>query len=530
MKYSIPGTAIAMLALLSPARADVVLNPLFGDHMVVQRERPLPVWGKADPGEKIAVAFAGQLQSTTAGTDGAWMVFFNPLPVSTEARALTVKGRNEIILSDVLVGDVWLGSGQSNMDFSVGGTDRSEAIKHMPAGTFDGLRLFIVEQATTDEPRKEVAGGRWMEPATDNIMRFSATMFYFGEELHQRLPGVPLGLVRSSVGATNLYSWIPNEVRDKDPSAEYLRSWWANAMKGWSPEKQAAKDKEMADYLATVDGYKQRGEKLPDTVKKPGELTGPQWSRRPAGLYNGMIAPLQPMAIRGMIWYQGEWDCKRDWANTYHDLFVAFAKSWRAHWVQAAGKPSAGNFPIYIVQLPARDPGDMNGIYWPYLREVEQRLSSSVSNSGYVVTFDTNDPTNMHPKEKSPVGQRLAWLALGKEYRQSLPWHGPELKSARPDAGGLLLEFDAGSASLVSKDSEALRGFELAGQDGVYHPAAAVIRGSNRVVVCAADVPQPATVRYAFVPALANANFHNSAGLPAGPFRTEAQPLPDGNK
>ena len=524
MKYSIPFGAIALLAILSPSRADVVLNPLFGDHMVVQRERPLPVWGKADPGEKIAVSFAGHKQKTTAGSDGKWMVFFDPMPVSTEPRVLTVTGHNAIAVADVLVGDVWLGSGQSNMDFTVNGTDRSEAIKHMPAGTFDGIRMFIVEQSSTDEPRQEVAGGRWLEPATDHIMKFSATLFYFGEELHKRLPGVPLGLVRSSVGATNLYSWIPNEVRDRDPSAEYLRTWWGNAMKGWTSDKQAVRDKEMVDYLAQVEDYKQRHEKLPGSVKKPGELTGPQWSRRPSSLYNGMIAPLQPLAIRGLIWYQGEWDCNDHWAQTYHDLFVAFAKSWRAHWAKASGRAVSGEFPIYIVQLPARDPGDMNARYWPYLREAEQKLATSVSNSGYVVTFDTNDATNMHPKEKTPVGQRLARLALGKEYHQNLPWHGPELQAVRPQAGGLLLDFVAGSESIVSKDGEALRGFELAGQDGVYHLAAATIRGGNRVVVSAPEVPVPATVRYAFIPALDHANFYNSAGLPAGPFRTDLQP------
>jgi sialate O-acetylesterase len=240
-----------------------------------------------------------------------------------------------------------------------------------------------------------------------------------------------------------------------------------------------------------------------------------------------MIAPLQPFAVRGVLWYQGEWDCKADWATVYHDLFLSFARSWRANWAKAAGKRSPENFPIYIVQLPARVDTDQNGKFWPYVREAEQRLATSVSNSGYIVTFDTNDPTDMHPRDKTPVGQRLAWLALGKEYGQKLPWHGPELKNVRVERGGLLLSFDVGAGSIVSKDGQPLRWFEVAGKDGVYHPARAEIRGGDQVFVSAPVVPAPETVRYAFVPNAANPNFYNAAGLPAGPFRTDRQPVPE---
>jgi sialate O-acetylesterase len=523
-----PALALVALFTFQPSllHADVTLNPMFGDHMVLQRERPLPVWGRGDPGEKVVVSFAGKTQQAVTGNDGKWMVTFEPLAVSTEPRVLTVKGKNSISVSDVLVGDVWLGSGQSNMDFKVANTEGSEAIKKMPAGAFNGIRLFIVAQATADEPRKEIAGGSWQEPSTANIMEFSATLFYFGGELQKRLPGVPLGLVRSSVGATNLYSWVPNEVRDKDASADYLRTWWAKETRNWTAEKQAVRNRELADYKAKVEDYKKRGEKLPADVKEPGELTGPEWSRRPSGLYNGMIAPLQPLALRGMIWYQGEWDCKADWSRNYHDLFVAFAKGWRGQWAKAAGRESSGNFPIYIVQLPAREDKDQNGKFWPFLREAQQRAATSVPNSGYVVTFDTNDPTDMHPRAKTPVGQRLAWLALGREYRQKLPWHGPEMKAARAGQGGVLVEFDSGSESIASKDGQPLRWFEIAGGDGVYHPATAQIRGGNQVFVSSSEVTNPATVRYAFVPNAEKPNFYNSAGLPAGPFRTDQQPVP----
>ena len=161
------------------------------------------------------------------------------------------------------------------------------------------------------------------------------------------------------------------------------------------------------------------------------------------------------------------------------------------------------------------------------MREVEQRLATRVPRSGYVVTFDTNNPGNMHPREKTPVGQRLAWLALGREYGRDVAWHGPELKSVHPEANGLLLKFDAGAKAIVSKDGDPLRCFEIAGKDGVYHPAMAGIRGSDQVFVSSAEVSKPETVRYAFVPAPEKANFFNSSGLPAGPFRTDKQPMPD---
>ena len=486
----------------------------------------MPVWGKADPGEKVTVAFANQQAATTADQSGKWMVSLKSMPVSNNSRDLRVSGKNKITVSDILVGDVWLGMGQSNMDFQMYHMKEAKEIRELPPGTFDGIRVFIVSQATEDEPQEEITGGIWNEAVGENIMQFSATMFYFGRELQKRMPGVPLGLIRSSVGATNLYSWVPNEVQRDDPSAFYLRNWCANAMKGWSPEKQAQREREKAEYEQLVEAHKARGEKIPDSLKRPDEITGPKWSRRPSGLYNGMIAPIQPMALRGVVWYQGEWDCKQGWTQSYHDLFLAFAKSLRGNWAEKAGSEAAGDFPIYIVQLPAREEADMNAKYWPYLRDTQRKLATEVPDAGYVVTFDTNDPSNMHPFEKQPVGERLALFALGKEYGKDVSWYGPEFKKARRERNGLLLDFDTGGETIVSKDGEPLRHFQLAGSDGTYHPATAEIRGKGQVFVSSPDVPSPKTVRYAFMPAPVDPNFHSSSGLPAeSRFRTDEIPV-----
>ena len=511
------GTAGGMMA----ASADVVLNPMFGNHMVLQRERPLPVWGTASPGEKITVTFNASVQRVTADAAGKWMVRLPAQKLSKTPAVLSVKGNNEITLSDVLVGDVWLGAGQSNMDWSVSATDGKESVQKSVPGQYDGIRLFKVEQAGADEPLNEVKG-TWTEAKKETVMGFSATLFFFGESLKQRQPDVPLGLIRSSVGATNAFSWIPNDVRDADESTAYLREWWSNATKGWTPEKQAERDQQTAAYEAQVAAYRARNENT-DSLKNPGELMGPKYSRRPSALYNGMIAPLQPVAVRGVIWYQGEWDSKKDWVKVYRGTLGALAKSWRANWAKAAGDPALGDFPFYIVQLPSRIPGD--GDIWPFMREVQQQLATDIPKSGFVTTFDLNDGTDLHPFEKVQIGKRLANLALAKEYGQKVSYHGPLYQENKVVGDRVVIRFDIGSDTIKSSDGSPLRNFEIAGADGVYHPATAKLQGKY-VELTSAAVPKPATVRYGWMPTPEKANFVNSDGLPASPFRTDSVPVP----
>jgi sialate O-acetylesterase len=509
-------TAGGMLA----ASADVVLNPMFGNHMVLQREKPLPVWGTASPGEKVAVTFNASVQHATADTDGRWMVRLPAQKVSKVPAVLSVKGNNEITISDVLVGDVWLGTGQSNMDWAVSATDGKENVQKSMPGQYDGIRLFKVEQAIADEPLREVKGA-WTEAKKETVMGFSATLFFFGESLKQRQPDVPLGLIRSSVGATNAFSWIPNEVRDTDQSTVYLRDWWKNATKGWTPEKQAERDKQNAAYEEQVTACRARNENT-DSLKNPGELMGPKYSRRPSALYNGMIAPLQPVAVRGVIWYQGEWDSKKDWVKVYRGTLAALAKSWRANWAKVAGDPALGDFPFYIVQLPSRIPGD--GDYWPFMREVQQQLATDIPNSGFVTTFDLNDGEELHPFEKVQIGKRLANLALAKEYGQKVSYHGPLYQELKVVGDHVVIRFDIGADTIKSSDDCPLRNFEIAGADGVYHPATAKLNGKF-VELSSAAVPKPATVRYGWMPTPERANFVNSNDLPASPFRTDSAPV-----
>jgi len=521
----LPGVSVLISAVIfaAPARSEIALHPLFSDHMVLQRERLLPVWGTGAPGEKVVVTFNGESRAAVTNAQGKWMVQLSPQRLSTAPLVLTARGTNEVKVSDILVGDVWLGTGQSNMDYTVNGTDGVDRVKAAAPDAYKGIRLFKAPVSTMDDPQGTFSeSAAWEEPTVDNIMGFSAVLFYFGEELHKRIPGVPLGLIRSSRGATNAYCWLPNEIRDKDAGAAYVREWWAGVMKGWNPRKQAEVDQASKDYEAKVADLKARTQPIPKELKKPGEVIGPKWSCRPSGLYNGMIAPLQPFAVIGMIWYQGEWDAKQDWVKVYHDTFLGLAKGWRANWARAANNPKAGDFPIFIVQLPSRTPDD--GEFWPFMREVQARLALDVPRSGFVPTLDLNDGTNLHPPEKTEIGKRLARLALAKEYGQKVAYQGPVPKSSHPMGSQFFIEFDPGAGTLVSKDGQPLRNFELAGSDGKYFPATARVQG-NVVALAAPQVPRPTTVRYAFQPAPSSMNLYNSEGLPAAPFRTDTQPV-----
>ena len=510
--------SLSLLALACHGEAAVVANTLFADHLILQRERPLPVWGTAQPGEKVTVTFAATTVATVAGSDGKWMVRLPPQVLSNVPGTLVISGSNTLTISDVLVGDVWLGCGQSNMDWVVKGSDEKDRLLAAPPGSFDGIRLFTVAPAQADAPQAAVQGA-WTTSTSNEVQRFSATLFYFGEALHQRLPGVPLGLIRSSLGASNLYCWMPNEVRDRDPSTAYLREWWSHITGSWSQEKEDAGERARQEYASTVADLKSRGQPVPESLRKPGEVMGPHWSRRPSGCYNAMIAPLQPFAIRGMLWYQGEWDSKKDWVRVYHDEFVATANAWRSLW-----GPAAVEFPIYLVQLPPRIPGD--GDYWPAMREVQERIAHTLPRSGFVTSIDTCDGKSLHPPEKSAIGKRLALLALATEYGQDLPYRGPTLATARPDGPALRLSFaNPTDSGLRSSDGQPLRCFEIAGTDGAYVSAEATIDGDT-IVVRSPAITEPRTVRYAFSPAPDRPNLVNAAGLPAAPFRTDSHPLP----
>ena len=443
--------------------AAVRLPGIFGNHLVVQRGQPVPVWGWANPGETVVVEFAGQTVGTQTGDDGRWKVELTACKVGPPSD-LTVKGSSgeAVALKDVLVGDVWLCSGQSNMQwtFNAGqGVMNNDA--EVAAANYPDVRMFTVARTAAPKPSADVKG-EWL-PITPANLRVggtdgaSALAYFFGRELHQRL-GVPIGLVNASVGGTAAERWTSRTALEAHPS---LRS------------------------LADEDGA--------------------------STLYNGMIAPLIPYAIRGAIWYQGEDNTAR--AYQYRTLFPAMIAQWRADWGQ-------GDLPFGFVQLAPCRYKPLAPECCAELREAQTMTLQSTPNTGMAVTMDVGDVNNIHPKNKQEVGRRLALWAMAKVYGRRIEYSGPIYRSMAVDGDRIRVEFTHVGDGLVSSDGKPLSNFTIAGEDRQFVPAAAEVDGRS-IVVHSDQVAKPIAVRYAWRDD-ATPNLANRDGLPASPFRTDA--------
>jgi sialate O-acetylesterase len=456
------------------ARADVKLPALFSDGMVLQRGVEFPIWGTADPGEKIRVSLhvtkdRGIVAAFAADKDGNWRGKF-PFKAFVEIKAggpytITIEGdKNEITIKDVYVGDVWICSGQSNMEMGLGGC--TDAAKHKEASKNPNIRLFTVPRKISAEPVKEV-NSKWLECGPETVGGFSGVAYFFGRDLQKALD-VPIGLIHTSWGGTVAEAWTPKSALEADPK-----------LKGLIP----------ADI--TIDD------------NKPNANQG-------TVLYNGMIAPLIPYGIKGAIWYQGESNAGR--AEQYETLFPTMIKSWRKDWNQ-------GEFPFFFVQLAPfmkieKDPTDTP---WARLREA-QRLTLKLDKTGMAVITDVGDEKDIHPKQKEPVGARLALAARAIAYGEKIEYSGPTYDSMKVADGKAILSFKHLGGGLAAK-GDALTGFTIAGEDKVFYNAEAMIQGGT-VVVSSSMVAKPVAVRFGWAnyPVV---NLWNKEGLPASPFRTD---------
>jgi sialate O-acetylesterase len=495
---------LASVLLRAAAFGDVTPAPLFRDGAVLQRGKPVPVWGAAEPGERVLVSFAGQTVGATAGRDGRWSVKLTPLEASSTSRELTIKGHNTVVVRDVLVGEVWLASGQSNMEWAL--TGALEPKTEIAAANFPLIREFKVERAVAGAPAATVDGA-WSVCSPDTAGKFSAVGYYFATSLHAALQ-VPIGIVNSSWGGTGIGPWIAAEGYRASPE---LAPYFAKQEKGKraTPEEEAAHRAAKAEWDAARAAAKKAG--TPFTDPEPKAPAGMASNRTQTALYNAMIHPLVPYALRGAIWYQGESNV-RD-AGQYAHWFPALIGGWRQVFAQ-------GDFPFYWVQLPNFDLGGQNAtnFQWAELRAAQTK-TLSVPNTGQAVTIDVGDPKNLHPKNKKPVGQRLALLALARTYgRKDVVDSGPVFASAAREGETWTVTFAKNSGPLVAA-AAGLTGFELAGIDHVFHPAEARIEGDT-VVVTSAAVRSPLAVRYAWRNA-PDAGLFNAAGLPAAPFRSD---------
>jgi sialate O-acetylesterase len=501
---------LAALGLALAARGDVSLAPLFRDHAVVQRDQPLVVWGWADPDEPVTVAFRGHSAAVTTSRDGNWRVALPAPAASAEPAEIRVQGRNALVVHDVLVGDVWLASGQSNMEWRV--DQAADAEKEIAAARHPLIRHFDVPNLVTTEPRR-TADGEWTVCSPATVANYSAVAYYFARDWHAAT-GVPVGIVNATWGGTPVEAWMSAATLASRETFKPALARWQQTLAEY-PVKKAEYDAALARW--EKGDAAAAGEKAKIAYRrenpKPRAPRGPGHHWTPAGLYNGMIAPLVPFPLAGAIWYQAE--SNADYPADYGPLFTAMIQQWRAEWGR--------EFPFYFVQIANfqgtatdRQPGQ-----WAWLREA-QAQALALPKTGMAVTIDIGTPRNIHPKNKQEVGRRLALVArrdlLGAQEEAS----GPVLKEAITMPGGFRLVFT--HAAGLESDGRPLTGFEIAGADRKFFPAQARIE-RGEVVVTSAEVPQPVAVRYAWANA-PEARLRNAAQLPAAPFRTDRWPQP----
>ena len=479
--------------------ADVRLPALFSDHMLLQGGVPVHVWGKADPGEEVSIRFQAQNISTTTDARGRWEAFLSPLDPGG-ASELHVQGKNAVTIRDVLVGDVWIASGQSNMVWSVQRSDHAE--KEIAAATYPQIRLFKVALKVSPTPLDDVTG-TWVVCSPETVGDFSGVGYFFARHLNRQLKK-PIGVIQSAWGGTPAESWTSGPALAADPALISVFADWA---------------KLMSDYPVAYARYQQQVQALEAKgaaagVRKPNPPIGQnhQWS--PAGLYNAMIAPLTPYAIKGAIWYQGENNASKRRSYVYRRLFQAMIQDWRTAWGQ-------GDFPFLFVQLANYARTGANS-EWPELREA-QAMALNLKNTGMAVTIDVGNADDIHPTNKQDVGLRLALAARAIAYGEKLVYSGPMFRQATREGSSLRVWFDHTGGGLTAKGGQ-LKGFTVAGADGKFVSAAAVIQKSA-VRVSSPQVSEPVAVRYAWADS-PDCNLYNAEGLPASPFRSDEWPEP----
>jgi sialate O-acetylesterase len=488
--------SLALLAV--PLIADVKLPAILSDHMLLQQQMPLRIWGKAAPGEKIAVAINGQHAEALTDAAGLWEAFLPPMKAGGPFD-MTIHGANNLVIHDILIGEVWVGSGQSNMELPMTRVNDSE--KEIAAANFPQIRLFTVKKKVSDNPLDDVEGA-WSLCTPESTRNFSAVGYFFSRYIHQNRH-VPVGFIHSSWGGTPAESWTERSVMENDPELKPILGEWDQVLKAY-PASNERYQKQLAAYKVAAAQAKADGKPAPAAPRPP---AGPGHQNTPGGLYNGMIAPIVPYAIRGALWYQGESNANPAHAYQYRFLFRSMIEDWRRQWAQ-------GDFPFLFVQLANYQ---SNGT-WPVLRE-SQTDALSLRNTGMAVIDDIGESKDIHPKDKQDVGKRLALAAQAIAYGEKLEYSGPMYRQMTREGSAARLYFDHVGGGLRARGGEKLLGFEIAGKDGNFVPADARIEGQT-VVVSSDQVNFPGKVRYAWADD-PKCTLENREGLQASPFRAD---------
>lgn len=498
---------VAIAALVtcgSSSIADVRLPEVISDNMVLQKDIPLPIWGWAAAGEDVTVTLGESTATTKADGSGKWKVTLPAIRTAGGPHEMIVKGKNEIKVANILVGEVWAGSGQSNMQWSVSAS--LNAGEEIANAKFPKIRLFMIPLIPSGTPAEHVAA-RWVECSPETVGGSSAVLYFFGREIHQKLD-VPVGLITTAWGGTRIQPWIPPQGYTAVPELEAEKNEWLGMLKGYS-DSLAVYSEGVKAYAAAVAAAKP-GDPLPAAS---GDLPGHPLNSnyQHTGLYNGMIHPIVPFGIRGFLWYQGE--SNNGQGMHYFQLKKGLIEGWRSVWNQEGNR----DFPFLYAQLApynyGGDPTRLAGIW------EAQTATLSVKNTGMAVLTDITTINDIHPPNKQEVGRRLSLWALAHTYGQpELVYSGPLYKSLKTDGNKAIISFDH-AVGLKSRDGQELSWFSVAGDDKKFVKAMAKIEGDT-VVVTAEGVAKPVAVRFGWNH-IAEPNLSNGAGLPASPFRTD---------
>jgi sialate O-acetylesterase len=489
---------LVMCLVSTSLQAELRLASVITDHAVLQREVPIHLWGEASPAEKITITFHSQSITATASNLGLWEAWLKPEPAGGPF-TLTIHGSSELTRSDLLVGDVWFASGQSNMEMPLAGFPPSahvtNAQQEIAQADLPQVRLLRVEKQASDSPLSGFSGV-W-QPCTPATARdFSAVAYFFAREISRR-EHIPIGVIDSSWGGTPIDSWISLDALSAD----------ASLMPAFAARAHFA---DMQTHLSLVESAEKRAdaEAAAHNLPKPTHPWHPDpMSWIPAGLYNGMVAPFTPYAIKGFLWYQGETDSASDRANLYAKLLPTLIADWRQQWGQ-------GNLPFLFVQISSFESPQEN---WGIIRD-SQRQALAVANTGMAVTLDIGQRDNVHPPDKQTVGARLALAGRAIAYGETgLEFSGPLCRQTTREGNALEVWFN--HAEGLHGTSGELKGFEVAGPDGHFVAATAKVQGTS-VLVSSPEVTEPVQVRYAWQ-GFTDANLYNGVPLPAPTFTAQ---------
>ena len=490
------------LLLASPLRAELKMPGIFGDHMVLQQKQFNPIWGWDTPGAEVTVSFAGQTLSTKAGSDGKWTVKLAPLPANATPQTLTIVGSSKREIRDVLIGEVWMCSGQSNMGFKL--TDDWNGDLEAAASKMPNLRLIKVPNLGTQEMQNDFKG-QWQVAQPETSLKFSAVGFLYGRYLHQIL-NVPVGLIDNAWGGSGAEAWVRRAAFQDDPRFKTLMEATAKREAALLPDQGKAElDRLLVEWQAAC--------------IKAG-TTNPPWQPenwlagryRPGNIFAGVLSPMLGYGIKGVIWYQGESNAGRGYE--YASLFPFLIEQWRKDWGQ-------GDFPFYWVQLAnfSAQSAIPKDSAWAELREAQTK-ALQLTNTGQAVIIDLGEGKDIHPRNKHDVAARLVRWALVKDYGMKLPFRSPEFQSLTITSNQATVTIDCFGSKLRPFGVEEAKGFAVCGADKIWHWATGKIVSVNKVEVWSDAVASPVAVRYAWGDNPV-CNLYSNDGLPVTPFRTD---------